>query len=826
MAKFSQELEMTKDPALGYVPYERLLKAKEYTAQLIEKQRKQRDAIPNVTWNNLGPNNVGGRTRALMFDPNDGTNKRVFSGAVSGGLWKNDDITTAATSWEKIDDFLDNLTVSSLCYDPQNSMIFYAGTGEAYSAVSPGMGVFKSTNGGATWSPVPNTSQFKYVTEVLVRVENTVSVLYVASRRAYVGEAGAGTPTFLGENGLWRSADNGATWTQVLPEAFPDYAYGVDDIGLDNSNNLWVATGSNTYGDQGGDIFQCTDGTCDETGDFTKKYDASDNTYETVERTVLALAPDNSNYVYAIAANNSGKMDIEYFIKSTNGGTTWTNLTIPLNTEPNGGCHVEMNQHFTNGQASYDLCMTVHPTDENLVLLGGIDVYRTLDGFTNTTHVGSWTDGGTSPCDQVIHADHHTFVFRPGNSNEVIFGNDGGVYYSSNSGDATATPTFAHRVKDYNVCQLYAADLSPTGGAAEYIGGLQDNGTQDWDGGSPSTSEANGGDGAFCHIDQNQPDIQISSYIYNDYGITTDDWATPYTQVSPTTGTGRFINPTDYDDMNNVLYSASDADEICRVLNVGTTNDLTDNISVGGSALGGKQATTFKVDPNTATTLYVGTDGGKVFKILNANGGSLSSTDISGGLPAGWVSSIDVETGNSQHMIATISSYGVGHIWETTNGGTNWTNIQNNFPDIPVRWGIFSPTSFGQVFLATDLGVWSTEDLDGASTDWAVTNAGLANVRVDMLKSRASDKTIVVATFGRGLYTFKFATDPCPPTLVVTDNPAIGTYVALNNLSSNSAGAVRVINDAVFRAGSAIDLHNDFEVLLGATFEANIAGCP
>lgn len=177
MAKFEQEMEMTKDPALGYVPYERLLEAKEYTARLIDKQRKQRDAVPNVTWTNMGPDNVGGRTRALMFDPNDGSHQRVFAGAVSGGLWKNEDITNASSSWLKIDDFLDNLTVSSLCYDTQNTMIMYAGTGEAYSAVSPGMGVFKSIDGGTTWTPVANTSSFKYVTEVLVRVESAVSVL-------------------------------------------------------------------------------------------------------------------------------------------------------------------------------------------------------------------------------------------------------------------------------------------------------------------------------------------------------------------------------------------------------------------------------------------------------------------------------------------------------------------------------------------------------------------------------------------------------------------------------------------------------------------------
>jgi len=838
MAKFEQEVQMTHDPDLGYVPYDRLLVAKEYVTKLIDRNKKQRDAIPGITWANQGPDNVGGRTRAIMFDPNDGTNKRVFAGAVSGGLWKNEDITDAMSPWTKINDFLDNLTVTSIVSDPQDPMTFYAGTGEAYSQVTPGIGLFKSTDGGATWNLVPNTGDYKYITEVLVRIESGTSVIYLGSKRAYVGpNLENNTPMmeqyYYGTSGLFRSANDGMSWTQVIPLNDDMTVPTVDDIGLTEDNTLWATTGANPDEHYGGDIYKCASGDCDAAGKFVKKYDASANGYNTVARTVMALAPGDSTRIYAVAANNSGKMDIEYFVKSVDAGTNWTTLTIPLNTEPSypDDCTVKLDQHFTNGQGTYDLCMTVHPSDADLVLLGGIDVYRTLDGFTNTSHVGSWV-AGPAPCDKVIHADHHAFVFRPGNPTHVAFGNDGGVFFSTDAGNAAqAAPNFAHHVKNYNVSQLYSADISPTAGAGEYIGGLQDNGTQNWNLGNTSTTEANGGDGAFSHIDQDEPNIQVSAYVHNDYGITFDDWVSGFVQVTPVTMSGRFINPTDYDDMNNILYTTSGTDRLGRVTGIVdamTTPTLQDSIIVGGDGLAGKMATTIRVDPNTPTTIYVGNDEGYVFKISNANTGSIKSTDISAGLPFGWVSSIDVEVGYSMHLFATMSNFGVASVWETTNGGTSWASVEGNLPDIPVRWGIFSPLNSDQALLATDMGIWSTTDLNSAgTTDWDISSAGLANVRVDMLQWRISDSTVVAATFGRGLYTAKLGVaNPCPPSLTVTDNPAIGLYAAANTVSSNPGVPIQVTTNATFQAGSSISLNNLFEVVTGAIFEAKIAGCP
>ena len=106
------------------------------------------------SWEERGPDNVGGRTRTIMFDPNDATNKRVFAGGVSGGLWVNDDITDGASAWTEVN-IPQNLGISCITYDPNNTNIFYVGTGESYVFGDVnGNGVWKSIDGGANWIQV------------------------------------------------------------------------------------------------------------------------------------------------------------------------------------------------------------------------------------------------------------------------------------------------------------------------------------------------------------------------------------------------------------------------------------------------------------------------------------------------------------------------------------------------------------------------------------------------------------------------------------------------------------------------------------------------
>ena len=263
-----------------------------------------------------------------------------------------------------------------------------------------------------------------------------------------------------------------------------------------------------------------------------------------------------------------------------------------------------------------------------------------------------------------------------------------------------------------------------------------------------STTSATGGDGAYCHIDQDNPQIQITSYQGNSVNVSNNGGAS-FTNIG--VGGGYFISPTDYDDISNVLYGPFATNQYFYVSGVGSTNSI-NKITV--SQFNGANPTAVKVSPNTPSRVYFATSGGQLFKLDNANTATPIVTTL--GKPStgnGWVSSIEIKEGNENHMVMTFSNYGVNSVWFSTDGGINWVSIEGALPDMPIRSAIFSPDGSGNIILGTETGVWVSSTINGSSTVWTPVNTGLATVRVDMLVSRKSDKMVMAATHGRGVFT-------------------------------------------------------------------------
>lgn len=709
-----RDILMMKDPALGYVPTDRLLKAKQYRDQLWQSQNNA--AISGITWDPLGPINLGGRTRALLVDANDATGNTIWAGSVGGGLWKTTDITAASPNWAPVDDFFANLAITSIAQAPATPATMYFCTGEqGYGNIDAirGLGVWKTTNSGVTWAQLPSTTgaTFNHCQKITV---NSTGIIFVAT----------------GTGGLQRSADGGTTFNKVL-------GTGLGIAGAASNLCYDVDIAAN------GDVYATLDGSIHKSTNAGVTWSSALTVPITLGRVELACAPSDANYVYALVELGSV---VNGILRTTNGGTTWTSRTEPADADP--GCPVA---DFSNSQAWYDLTIAVDPNHRDSVFVGGLDIFKSADGANTWTQIGHWYGGFGFP---YVHADQHNIVFKPGSSSIVYFTNDGGVFRTANAD--VAAPTMVDKGLNYVTSQFYACALHPTAFSSYCLGGTQDNGTHQFTQAVlQNTTEATGGDGAFCHIDQDQPQFQFTQYVYNDYFRSTDGGSS-WTNIT-SGGTGLFINPTDYDDVNNKIYASHNANQYLRWDDPQTGATFT---TVAAAGFGG-QVSAVKVSPNTSNRVFFGIANGDVFRVDNANTGAPTITNIStASLPAAYLTCVEVETGNDNHIILTYSNYGVNSVWETTNGGTLWTSVEGNLPDMPIRWALFNPSNNDQVVLATELGVWSTDNLNAGATVWGASNSGLANVRVDMLQLRTSDKFMIAATHGRGMFSSDAFTTP------------------------------------------------------------------
>lgn len=629
-------------------------------------------------------------------------------------------------TWRPIDDFFASLAIQRLVYDPNNTNTMYFCTGEGWgnADASRGIGVWKSENAGKTWSHLNSTlgDSFWYCHDMLVHP--VTSDVYVATR---IG-------------GLMRSKDGGNSWEKVLGFGAGSNYNTTTDIEITADNELVVCVGNHN-----------TDGIYfSETGD-ANDWEKRMNGFPTaVERIELATAPSNANVMYAIpissVAADSNKIHGVY--KTTDKGLNWTATSLP------GG-----DRDLSRVQGWYDLIAKVSPVDENFVLIGGLNIFRTIDGGDSWQQMFEGRRNVKTTL-QYAHVDQHEITFK--STDTVLFGNDGGIWRCD---DIKAdTPYFYEINSNYNVTQFYSCAIDAKKGSQYIIGGTQDNGSLGSQGDGISEFRLlSWADGSFCNIDHKDGDIFYTTtqyrrlYRHNHGDIDT------LTNPDIVNNNTLFINPIEMDPNDpEILYQLSNRG-LWRLRNARTAgkDDWERACRIFGtfSAIG--------IATKEANTVFLGrSSGGVIYKIENANTSPDNylpiNCDPDRMLPDAYCGSIYVDPKDGNHVMVTYTNYGIESVWESINAlssSPTWTSHEGDLPNIPIRWVELHPDNPNVCYLGTEAGVMMTTQLNGDDTEWKLINEGMANLKVNMLRIRPSDLTIIAATHGRGFFTGKIQQD-------------------------------------------------------------------
>ena len=802
---YERQWELTMNPALGYPePYKAA--ALQKTLKNPKTQLAYRvpgDAADNQ-WTERGPNNVGGRTHVVFFDPNDPTNSRVFAGAISGGLWVTDDITTNG-GWTQVSGVPGNLNVSCYTIDPNNPDIWYIGTGEQYTGGAVvGNGIYRTIDGGMTWthSPIqvaggdsfvfdPTDTFFAgaYYINDIIAWDNAGTTEIFVGIGAHVYADASSPANWLGlqSAGLYRSVNNGDTWSRIEPatmafEYFGETYYHIpNDLEIAADNTLWMATiDTPGLGGASGQIYSSVDGV-----NWAEAYQVPDG-----RRIEIEPSATDAGRIYVLAQT----FGIPVMVVTDDAfATAPTAITTPDDPDTS----IPSND-FTRGQSFYDLVVEADPINDNIVYVGGINLHRSTDSGASWTTLSHWRINDNPRAGSLVHADQHALTFRPGDSDQAILGHDGGVSFADDLSATGNDLTAIYDVDDgYNVTQFYHMGAAPTAFAVNsFFGGTQDNGTQHFfdanPAGTDNGSDLNvGGDGAYSFYDQVATDYLVTNYLYNNY-IALFDFSVGAWRIiaSNVNEEGDFINPQALDSNMDILYSNGATGFVFQLFRYEGLTNLAEGVeavrTVLTNPLLNAPATALEVSPYTPTqtNLIVGLENGRVLRITNADQANPALsvwTELTGPLFVGSIS--DVQFGQTEDdVFVTFHNYGVVSIWYTNDGGISWQNKEGNLPDIPVKCILQNPLNPEEVIVGTELGVWRTENFSAASPDWLQSYNGMSDVKVTDLQLR-DDNMAFASTFGRGIFSGQFTA----PSLSVNDEELPADQVKIYPTVSDGA---------------------------------------
>ena len=780
------EFNMLKNPVTGTSPEgvreAELAQAKQLLAEQEIREQQMGARTTAAAYTFQGPNNLGGRTRTIVYDVryNGTSNRIILAGGVSGGVYKS---TDDGATWVRKSPTGAHYSCTSIAQDTRVGFedTWYYAVGEASGnsaggsgAFYSGNGVYKSTDNGETWTitSLNGTALETFSTSAdfvnKVIVDPTDGNVYAACAAAII-----------------RSTTAGSTWSTVLSGVLASSSQ-YTDIVVTSTGRLYAAFGGTNSSTVDGVWASPPGATSGDPASWVQIAGAGAggspvgwNAEGGYGRVVLGIAPSSENLLYALyyttgsPACPGGATEAELF-RWDDIGATWTNLSATL--PDDAGC-LAGNDPFAV-QGGYDLVVAVKPDAPSTVFIGGTNAYRSTDAGLTWTRIGGYASPASYALYTSSHPDIHCFTFQPGSPSIMLCGNDGGIQRTT---DVTAgTVAWTQINVGYRTYQYYYVDIDPRSGNAKVIGGAQDNGSTRNIGETGVDFEMVwGGDGVSVGL--NDPAATGGTqyeYVGSQSGFinrraSTTSLGFVDAGITPTgeTNSGLFVTLFKLDqDNSQILYYAND-NALYRTTSASTVSSATWTSMTGiATAVGGAfditalAMTRGTYSPATAS-LFFGTSNGRVFRLDDpaavAAGTAPVEISLGAGFPAvgaGNISSIAVNPRNDDTLLVTFSNYGVTSVYWTGTANSvapTWTAVEGALTLPSYRSAAIHaiPNSTEvQYYVGTSVGLYSVTGLPGVTTWSQQAPTTLGNAVVTSLSFRPSDGNLLIGTHGYGMW--------------------------------------------------------------------------
>lgn len=721
-----------------------------------------------VNWTAKGPGNAGGRIRAIIVHPND--RDKILIGSASGGIWKTVD---GGTTWSpKLDD-KDPISVCSMVIDPSNPEIVYAGTGEGWNNVSNvyGGGIYKSNDFGDTWTLLPGTAgvnakKFRCVMKITM---DQKGYIYAATRERSNRDENFNVGT---NGGLYRSKNQGTDWTKISINSITNEKSPCDVVAISEQTILMATLRES--GTSGG-IYRSID--------YGENWTKMTNGLpaNNFNRISMCLNPKDTGRVYAAiqstdnTANGDGGLKGIYM--SNDKGVNWEKLVTPPKLKS------QENLSYLYNQGYFNNVIAVDPLDTSLIYAGGVDVIRSKRngaGELSWDQLTFWHKHFGNP---YVHADHHAIAFYTDSSLNpisIFSGNDGGIYKSDDHG-----ATWSKLNNGLQITQFYGGSVFRTG--TLFRGGSQDNGTLLYES-TENWKEIWGGDGGYCKQDQDDEDIAYISESFLDIrktinkGVKWKKCTTGLTDAG-SNSLNLLIAPLELNPENNdCLIAGSDK--------VWITNDKADSWTKSSNTLSsGSKITAVNIAKPSENYLgFAGTEDGKIFRCTSldpANNIDTWTNITPAGNNGAWVRRIVVDRDDNKKIFACYSGYNVTgtlnsrHVWYSNTQGTAWNDISGDLPNVPVHTLVTDPYIAEKIFIGTETGIYVTTNM---GANWSTLTDGMPKyVPVDELVYQSGTHKLFAFTFGRSVWEYQL--EPPPQIIALIKVIQEGLYNASKRLN-------------------------------------------